>query len=641
LGYPDKQPSNTNRKNGRNLWRFHGDAAVSAVDDAAVNYQAPSIIAAGADVQSISVLTTLVNLCLSLICIKAPALIERIGTGKSGAITLAALNLFAWVPLIIMFFLAPAGISPGWIALLWLINIMPGMLLTFQRDNWLSNLVPGKKLGRYMGQRLAIKSAFYLGAFCFLGYMLDSFGNTSLTNFAFVFIIALVVALVDFIIFNFMYEPREKQSNTVESSNINVKFGIFTFVSEIKAKKLDTFIVFTSLFYLTVGLSGPLYAVYVLQDQYFSYLSYTIIIASEYLARVISAPFWGRYADRSGNIRVLSIVSRIIPAIPICWLFCSNIGYLAVIQTTSGICWGAFDLCTQNYIFKVAPQEKKLRYIVYTRCLILFSTALGGIGGVYLIRGIFPIFSSTILTVFLISGLFRALVVLILMPKLIDMAMIYGQPLVSPKTTLDNSGKTPVVRHGLFYHREKPPRPRVGKNAAKTGMAAFTARPHNIAHRQPICKAQEQFLPILKNGMIELPEGVKVTPQHDWLDLQRKIEKKKQEAEKMEINPRRRPWLHNEDVARSFHRQTLAQNMAMQTKTEREKSSREGLFYNSDAWSDYKRASLKTAMLEAERLRDHGEEITPEPRDMDLDGRPGTAGTDVITLLKTEKRQRI
>ncbi len=141
---------------------------------------------------------------------------------------------------------------------------------------------------------------------------------------------------------------------------------------------------------------------------------------------------------------------------------------------------------------------------------------------------------------------------------------------------------------------------------------------------------------MLKNGMIELPEGVKITPQRDWLAIQRSIEKKKQEAEKMEmeINPRRRPWLHNDDVASSYRRQILAQNLEQQAKNSREKSNREGLFYNSSAWSDYHRAGLKNAILEAEKLRDHGEEITPEPIDGNVDNRPGTTGTDVRSILK-------
>jgi hypothetical protein len=444
-------PTQNGRSDQRNLLRFHGDAATSAVEDAAINYQSPSIIAAGANAQSVSILTTIINLSLSLICVKAPALIEKLGLTKKGGVTLSFINLIAWVPLVVAFLLSDLGITPAWFAVLWLVNVMPGVLLSFQRDNWLSNLIPGNVLGRYLGQRMAIKSAFYLGAFCLLGYMMDRSGDKNLSSFAYVFVLALVMSFADYFIFTFMREPENKVKIAPEQEVQKSRFGLFDYVGELKKKKLDTFISFTSLFYITVGLTGPLYAVYMLQEQHFTYLSYTVIFAAEFLARVVSAPFWGRFADKAGNIRVLGIVSRIIPALPICWLFCSNVGYLVFVQVLSGICWGAFDLSTQSYLYKVAPPEKKLRYIVYTRCLMLFSTAVGGLVGAYLVNSVFFTFGSKLLSVFMISGFFRAIVVMYLMPKLVDLAVSYGKPAPPPEASLEALGKAIASKRGLFY----------------------------------------------------------------------------------------------------------------------------------------------------------------------------------------------
>jgi MFS family permease len=352
---PEKPTLPEDRKVDSNLIRFHGEAASSAVEDAAVNYQSPSIIAAGADAQSVSVLTTLINLSLSLICLKAPAFIERLGLTRKGAVALAFLNLCSWVPLILAFLLTRLGITPGWFALLWLVNLMPALLLSVQRDNWLSNLVPRGTLGRYLGQRLAIRSAFYLGSFYLLGYLLDAFKGETSVGFVVIFTIAFLAAFVDFLIFTFMHETKVEAVNVPRQKPEPMRFGLFDYLGELKEKKLDTFITFTSLFYLTVGLSGPLYAVYMLQELHLSYLSFTMILSAEYLARIVSVPFWGRLADRVGNIRVLGIVSRVIPLIPICWLFGSNISYLAFVQVLSGVCWGAYDLSTQSYLYKVAP----------------------------------------------------------------------------------------------------------------------------------------------------------------------------------------------------------------------------------------------------------------------------------------------
>ncbi len=554
--------SNDGRKNQRNLLRFHGDAAVSAVDEAAVNYQTPSIIAAGANAQSVALLTTLLNLGLSLICIKAPAIIERFGKTKKGAVILAFLNLCAWVPLIFAFFLSPFGIQPMWFALLWLVNIMPGMLLSFQRDNWLSNQVPSEKLGRYLGQRLAIKSAFYLGALCFLGYLLDLLGNSNLVNFGVVFAVAMAVALVDLIIFTFMRDPKKIETSVPKPDNPQIKFGLFNFLGELKTKKLDVFIIFTSLFYLSVGLSGPLYAVYMLEEKHFTYLSFTIVIAVECLARVISSPFWGRFADKSGNIRVLSIVTRIIPVIPICWLFCSNVAYLAVVQTISGICWGAFDLCTQNYVYKIAPQEKKLRYIVYTRCIILFSTALGGLVSVYLLKGVFTIFGSQLLSIFMISGFFRAIIVLALMPKLIDLAVSYSTKTVSPQVDIDISGGMKVSKRGLFYHRHKP-----------------VITPEEV---KAVLSSQKY------HSFIQ---------QRTWTQYEKPVETRK-DSQRIDVTPSRRPWFRDPEIFHAYVIQNRGQLTEMFEKNKTQSISRDGLFYNHESWASYRRESLKAALRE-------------------------------------------
>ncbi|OGO01167.1 MAG: hypothetical protein A2Y90_01995 [Chloroflexi bacterium RBG_13_52_12] len=538
-----------------------------------------------------------------MICVKAPALIEKAGLTKKGAVTLAFLNLLAWVPLIVAFLLSRAGITPVWFAILWLVNVMPGMMLSFQRDNWLSNLVPRNSLGRYLGQRLAIKSAAYLGAFFLLGYLLDSFGEKSLASFAFVFILALVMALVDFIIFTFMHEPAHKDISVVKAEPQKIKFGIFDFIGELKEKKLDTFILFTSFFYLTVGLSGPLYAVYMLQEKNFTYLGFTVIISAEYLARVVSAPFWGRYADKAGNIRVLGIVSRIIPAIPICWLFWSNIGYLAFIQTLSGICWGAFDLSTQSYLYKVAPQPKKLRYIVYTRSLILLSTALGGLLGAYLVKGVFFTFGSRLLTVFMISGFFRAIVVMFLMPKLVDLAVSYGKALKESTVNLKIVKNAAVSKHGLFYHPPEPAVTPVKAQSWKRDEAAILketrySRRLNWTMEEKLAKA-----PAAKREIMALSKNIQNTGKRNWAAGEKPVKEKKEAARPVDITPSRHPWYGNSEILAAYRsRKLVAPGPVLKMNLEKAES-RQGLFYNDNGWARYMKETLQAVIRESRERR--------------------------------------
>ena len=463
------------------------------------------------------------------------------------------------------------GIAPAWFALLWLVNLMPALLLSVQRDNWLSGLVPRGTLGRYLGQRLAIRSAFYLGSFYLLGYLMDAFKGQSTAGFVIIFTIAFLAAFVDFLIFTFIFEPKNKAMNVPQQKPEPMRFGLFDYLGELKEKKLDMFIMFTSLFYLTVGLSGPLYAVYMLQELHLSYLGFTMILSAEYLARIVSVPLWGRLADRVGNIRVLGIVSRIIPLIPICWLFGSNIGYLAFVQVLSGICWGAYDLSTQSYLYKVAPHAKKLRYIVYTRCLVLLCTALGGLLGAYLVKGIFLTFGSQILSIFLVSGIFRGLVVMAIMPRLVDLAVSLSKPSASPAVDWQTLDGVVASKRGLYYRRQLPVKSMVNTTY---NTATGVQQMKTVANRDK-----------------------KPHQRRNWVVLEAPARQDKELGFRKTIASNR-GWHRQPGVLE--YRVDIKPVLSAQKTSERAvvPKSRPGLYYNDAGWADYLKDTLRAIVKE-------------------------------------------
>jgi hypothetical protein len=632
-------------KQGRNLLRFHGEAATASVEDAAVGYQAPSIIAVGANAQAVSILATLVNMCLALISFKAPSIIEKLGVTKRGSIVLGLSNVLTWVPLVIVFFLARYGISPAWVAALWLINIMPGMLLSFQKDNWLSNMVPGQAMGKYLGKRLAIKSSFYLAAFFLFGYLMDTMGDNNLTSFGLVFGIATVMTLAYSLIYTKMYDPKEKEIKQTATTESKINFKLKDYLLDLKAKKLDKFIIFTGLINVSIGLSAPFYAVYMLQEQHFSYMSYTVIISVEFLARIISSPFWGKFADKRGNIQVLKIVSRIVPVLPICWLFSSNVVYLASIQILSGICWGAFDLSTQSYLYKVAPQKTKLHYIVYTRSLMLFFVAIGGLAGSFMIKDIFEVFGSKLLTILMISGFLRAAIVMVMMPKLIDLAVKYWT--WQPSNINLILTKKAANKHGLFYHVPEEEEDQTPSNviegvvthkrnpameqrlmeagAAKKQLELLTETVQTGAKRNwalaAMAKAQAAKIDSIlepETNMLSLdPEEqshlnkvaekeplIANAARRNWV-IREKISRTTPEPEPtLAINSSRRPWFGDDEIMGSYQ---TARVTAMAPANGRETTltvgktntpGRNGLFHDDESWARYKEQSLQAVIKE-------------------------------------------
>jgi MFS family permease len=195
-----------------------------------------------------------------------------------------------------------------------------------------------------------------------------------------------------------------------------------------------------------------------------------MVISSEFIARTGSLIYWGRQIDRAGSLKVLGIVSRFIPVIPLLWLFSINVIYLVVIQLISGVMWAAFDLCNQTFINQAAPSDLRLRYIVYNRSLSSFTIAAGALTGAFLLNYVFPVFGNQILGLFLVSGIVRFIIVISIFPGLSkkvnevntleeEKPVIIKKPAMVTVYPRDGLHYQPVhrvtPRKGMFYHPEK------------------------------------------------------------------------------------------------------------------------------------------------------------------------------------------
>jgi MFS family permease len=441
------------------------------MENAGTSYQSPSLIAAGASAQGVAMLTALINLFLSLVCLNAPSILDRIGVTKKGIILLSRISMLTWVPLILLFIL-PLNFKPSplVITVMWMLSLAPAVLLSILRDSWLANLIPSDEMGSYLGERLALTGIFYIGTFLSMGYVLDNATWQLSNSFAVIFGISLIGSTVAMYVYSHMHDTQP----AIKASTPGLKFR--DYINDLKDKKLSRFIIFVSSFNLASSICGPLYAVYMIKLLGFSYSAFAIVLAAEYIARVTSVHFWGRLADRIGNVRVIGIVTRVIPLVPVLWILSPNLIYLVLVQALSGMCWAAFDLSNQGYIFKVTPQPKKLHFVVYNRSITLMSMALGGLLGVSLLGRIPAIMGNEIFSIFVISGILRAAVALVMDNKLVD----YGLPLSRNRKASAADQATPSgnisQQQGLIYHPEEwgsfamavsPPRRKTASPPAK------------------------------------------------------------------------------------------------------------------------------------------------------------------------------
>ena len=546
--------SGTDKKdNSLNL--FHAESAAASAESAGCSFQSASIIATGADSSSVLFLSTVTNLVLAALLIKVPSLVEGKTPMKRTVVMMAVVNTFTWIPIVFVFMFFKT-INPLLLIGLWILGLVPATLLGPLRDNWLANIVPSDKMGRYLSWRSLIAGIFYLAAFNIMGFTLyKSTGNIG-RGFAIVLAVAFLASLVSTYLYSIIHSPAPVvKSQTVPS------LSFMSFLKGARKEHLGTFILFAALFGFVVNLSGPLLAVYMINDLKFSFMTYTLIVSCEFVARVISITFWGKMVDKSGSLRVLGIASHLIPLSPFLWLFSGNIAYLCMVQLFTGTVWAAYDLSVQTFIYKSTQPEQRLHYIVYYRSLTTFAAAMGTLTSAVLLNSMFRVFGSQILGMLLLSAVLRLAVVRLMLPKLkpggIPDAIVHEE--LARELAMVNY----PTRQGLYYH------PEVWSRFTKP-VAAFGTM---------LGKAVNKISP--------RPAGLYYNPQQ-WSnymgqnsDLQPgMVQANSSETEKSGLYHDKKAWAE-------YMQQTAVQ---MEPGTEH---AREGLLYNPEAWADVVNQTLK------------------------------------------------
>jgi hypothetical protein len=244
-----------------------------------------------------------------------------------------------------------------------------------------------------------------------MGYVLQLSKGQMLNGFAIVLIICFIAGLSSFTIYT-----KIKNTNTVVEKEKD--FSFFDFLGETRKRNLGRFILFVASFQFAVYLATPFLVIFMLRDLHLNYMFYAMIFSTEFVAKVLFAPFWGRYADKSGNLKVMRFVSLAIPFVPLFWLASHNVLYLVLVQLFSGICWAGFELCSSNFIYEAAPQGKRLKYISFYKALSTLFMALGALVGACLLGIVRPVLGYNILALLVLSGVLRLAVTMVMFPRI-------------------------------------------------------------------------------------------------------------------------------------------------------------------------------------------------------------------------------
>jgi len=419
--------------------------SASAMVGLSEQYVGPYAIAMNANNTQIGLLSSVPSLISSLFQSKAADLVSKQGSRKKVLTTSVFFNGLMWLPILLIPFLFKGdNIRVNLMIVLFSIYALLGSLGAPAAGSLVADYLHERMRGRYLGWRGGI-FGIIATVFSFIaGFILHMFTNKIFIGFSIIFGLAMVARLFSWYFLTKLYEPPL----AIKREHY---FTFWEFIKRYKESNFAKFVVYVSCITFSANLIGPFGAVYMLRELKFSYLEYTIVTIPVTIVSILTMRYWGRQADRVGNIRILAISSLIVPFLPILWLISRNIVFLVIVNVIGGYAWAGFNLCAGNFILDSAIPEKRARCVAYFNIINGTALCIGALSGSFFSTRLPLISGSRILTLFLVSGLVRALFVIILLPRIREVRKV--QKVSTRNLVFSVTGIKPVLDTARYMVR--------------------------------------------------------------------------------------------------------------------------------------------------------------------------------------------
>lgn len=380
-------------------------------------YFSPYAIFLKATNLEIGLLAALPGFFASLFQLRAPELTARFGR-KTFMTATALLQALIYIPIILIPFVLASNPVPYLIAAVSLYSIAYSLSLPAWASIMTQYLPRGSR-GKYFSWRQRTTGFITVGATFAAGLVLYLFPKTSVWGFTCIMSAAMAARFFSTYNLSKMHEPK-----LVEKPE--AYFSFWDFIRRAKKSNYAKFVFFAGSISFSVFLASPFFTVYMLRELKFDYLTFVSISITPTIAMLLSLPAWGRHTDKVGCVRVMRFTSLLLPLLPVLWLVSSSKIYLVMIQIFGGFVWGGFNLAASNFIYDAVSEGKRVRGVSYFNLVNGLGIFTGAVLGGLLVSKLPPILGSSLLTIFLISGILRLLFRFYFMPKIKEVKPVLG-----------------------------------------------------------------------------------------------------------------------------------------------------------------------------------------------------------------------
>lgn len=389
----------------------------SAKNSFGTNYISPFAIAINASSSMVAMLSSVAGLLGPISQLFSSRLIEKYPRKKIMLKSVFFESLI-WLPLIIIAILSYKGIIisvlPFLLLLLFSLFIILSGIGSPAWFSWMGDIIDDKYRGRWFSKRNLLTGFVSVLLTIFASLFLDYFkkNNWIMFGFMLLFLLAFISRILSWKTFKKQYEPKIKLKK-------GYYFSFWDFLIKAPKNNFGEFAIFSALLSFACAISSPLIVIYLLRNLEFSYLTYMIIILSGTVFALLFLELWGKFADKYGNYRVLSVTNILIPIIPILWILSPSPIYLILVPSIiSGVSWAGFNLSARNFVYDNVSQQRRGLALSYYNLLSGIGIFLGAGIGALLIKFLTISFIEPLFLIFIIGSIARMIVVFLWLPKI-------------------------------------------------------------------------------------------------------------------------------------------------------------------------------------------------------------------------------
>jgi len=391
-------------KKSLRLGLFDG-ATTSVAVGLTQSYITPFAVLLKATTFQIGLLTSLPNISMAFSQLFAPGLTQKIGSRKGIVFPSVLIDAMMWLPLLLIPLLFKEHAFLFFLIFYTFKTVGAGIGGPAYGSMMADLAIEGVR-GRYFSRKLMISNfCTIVMSFAAMAVM-QHFENidNQMTGFAILFGGALLFRLLAAYFISQMYEPPIQKEQSQSGA-------VFKMIGKLKDSNLGKFTIVMSITMFTTNLGGPFFGVFLFRDLKFSYVPYIIITTASGVFSILFQPFWGRRADRAGNVMILKIATFILPLIPISWVFSANMGYLIAAQALSAFIWSGLNLAVSNFIYDASLPEHRTQYLAVYNMFVGLAACGGSLLGGFLADVLPPLFGYPLRSLFLLAGVLRIVVV--------------------------------------------------------------------------------------------------------------------------------------------------------------------------------------------------------------------------------------